>query len=404
MKRTPLDAGFWVFFLALLLRGGWSFWRWFHGGAGLEFDDERLHWELARNLAQRWELVSDDGRYVARMPLYPAFLALFAGAGEIGALGARLAQAGFGAASAWIAHAIGRRHFGASAGLLAGLLVACDPYGVFFSSLLLSEALFSLLSIALIACALELVTGSPRSRAAAWGLALLGPAAVFTRPSSAGWVALLWAVLWLMDGAGRRAALRGLGYGVAMAAPLLIWGWRNTIVAGAPAFLSANGGLTLYDGQHPGATGGSDQSFLLQMPELTSLGEVERDQRLAAMARQEMREHPDRVLTLAWAKFQRTWSLFPNYAAYRGGWSGWAGAGYTLVVLLGAAAGCARLGGSRPGRRSLALLLLPVAYFTLLHCVYVGSVRYRVPLMPLLALLASAVVSREERAPLTIPE
>ena len=39
--------------------------------------------------------------------------------------------------------------------------------------------------------------------------------------------------------------------------------------------------------------------------------------------------------------------------------------------------------------RALSWLLLPVAYFTLLHLVFVGSVRYRVPVMPLVEILAA---------------
>jgi hypothetical protein len=37
----------------------------------------------------------------------------------------------------------------------------------------------------------------------------------------------------------------------------------------------------------------------------------------------------------------------------------------------------------------LALLLLPAAYFTLIHMVFVGSVRYRLPAMPFIFILAA---------------
>jgi hypothetical protein len=36
------------------------------------------------------------------------------------------------------------------------------------------------------------------------------------------------------------------------------------------------------------------------------------------------------------------------------------------------------------------LVVLPIVYFTLLHMVFVGSLRYRVPVMPFMMVLAGA--------------
>jgi hypothetical protein len=158
--------------------------------------------------------------------------------------------------------------------------------------------------------------------------------------------------------------------------------------------------VTLYDAQGPQADGSSDQSFLRAMPQLARLGEVERDQRLKALAWQQMRKDPARVLRLAAVKLGRTWSLVPNVSTYSGGATGLLSASYTLVVLVLAGLGLwrgwrrGRVAGSARGvhaeRAYQVLLWLPVVYFTLLHCVYIGSLRYRVPLMPLLALAAAS--------------
>ena len=40
------------------------------------------------------------------------------------------------------------------------------------------------------------------------------------------------------------------------------------------------------------------------------------------------------------------------------------------------------------------LLWLPVLYFTLVHCVFVGSLRYRVPLMPFVSIAAATAFVR----------
>ena len=41
----------------------------------------------------------------------------------------------------------------------------------------------------------------------------------------------------------------------------------------------------------------------------------------------------------------------------------------------------------------MGLLLSPAIYFTLLHVIFVGSIRYRLPAMPLLFLFAAAAIT-----------
>ncbi len=403
MRRAQPRLPALIFIGALLLRAGWVLWRWHHAGAATEFDDENLHWQLARHLVVDGSLVSDDGRYAARMPLYPLFLALFAAWRETGVLAARLAQALLGAATAWMACRLARRALGRKAAIVAGVLVAIDPFGIFFCNLLLTEVLFSAIAVGLVACAwLVLAEPGADEQFSAVGVALLGAAAVLTRPSSAGWVVALWLVLWLFDRDRRRGTRRCVLYATVMGAALLPWGLRNRAMIGAPAWLSTNGGVSLFDAVGPQADGSSNQDFLRYMPHLGRLDEVQTDRVLRRLALDEVRQDPRRIVRLAWVKFRRTWSLTPHVAGYRSGIAAWAGAAYTLVLLLAAVAGLVRTLSRRhaaTARRTVtlrlhALLWLPVVYFTLVHSLFVGSVRYRVPLMPLLALAAATIVAR----------
>jgi 4-amino-4-deoxy-L-arabinose transferase-like glycosyltransferase len=392
-KHLPL--GWLIFAAALLLRLAWVLTCWTANGPSLEFDDERLHWDLARNLIQHGEMVSSDGRYAARMPAYPLFLSVFAGFGDAGILLARLAQAGLGAASAAMAYWLARAALGRAGGLLAGLLVAFDPYAIFFANLLLTEVPFTLLLLGLTACAWRLAAVARPAWGAFAGVAVLGPTAIMLRPPAAGWLFLLWALLLVMRGFSRRAVVQTAAFTGILVVLMLPWGLRNQAALGAWAWLSTNGGVTLYDALGPQANGSSNQTFIHELPELSDLDEVARDRLLRERAWDELRRDPGRAWRLAGVKFLRTWSLVPNVADYREGAVALASAAYTLLVLILAGVGLLRCLArwARPTTIAYhALLWLPVVYFTLVHCLFIGSLRYRVPLMPLLALAAATAL------------
>lgn len=398
----------WITAGALALRLGWVALRWGQAGASFEYDDERLHWELASNLVQRGALVSDDGRYAARMPVYPLLLAPFALAGPAGVLLARLAQAAIGAATVALAATFARQAMGRPAAVAAGALTALDPYAIFFSNLLLTEVLFTFIGLLLTYCAWLVGVRYTRPaafavlpriwRQVAWaniGLATLGGVAVLTRQSSVGWVALLFVLVWWYDRERRRGTMRLIRHTLTVGLLLLPWGLRNHATLGAYAWLGTNGGATLYDGQGPQARGDSDQRFMQELPEIQGLGEIEKDRVLRRLAIEQMQRDPARALSLAWVKLARTWSLTPNVANYRLGATGLVSAVFMLALLALGVLGVRRLLASR---RLLTLLGLPIVYFTLVHCVYVGSLRYRVPVMPFVELIAAgALTVRREK-------
>ncbi len=390
-----------MFLLALSLRAAWVLLRWSQVGPTLEFDDERLHWALARNLIEQGALVSDDGRFAARMPLYPLFLAPFAALGNVGVLGARLAQAALGAAVAVAGYRLARDAVGQRAAWIVGVVIAIDPFGIFFTQLLLTETLFTLLALLFVDAVWRFLEGTDRGVGVslAW-VALLGPLAILTRPSAAGWIVLVWGWLAWHLWHRPRAVVRA-GAVLAVSAVLFLpWGLRNQAVLGAFCWLSANGGVTLYDAQGPQADGSSDQAFL-QEERFARLSEVERDRELQRAALTQMRDDPQRVLELVGVKFLRTWNPVPNYGAYRRPVVMAASAGYTVPIVVVALTG---LYVGRRRRNLLVALWLPIVYFSLLHCIYIGSVRYRVPLMPLLAVSSALVLLPARPMAMSFPE
>jgi len=391
-----------LFLLALGLRGGWVLHRAATHGTTLDYPDEELHWQLATNLVSNGALVSDDGRYAARMPLYPLLLAPFAALGPAGIVTAKLAQAALGAAGVLVARRWARLAAGPRAGRAAGLLVACDPFAVFFANLLLTESLFALLLLAFGLFAWRLAAEPRPGWPVPVGYAAAAAALLLTRPSAALLPVGVWGFVLLMA-RDRRRALAGAGLAAAaIGLALLPWGLRNRVVLGSFAWLSANGGVTLYDAQGPQADGSSNQGFLRQFeadPAFRKLDEVGRDEFLRRRAIEAMRADPGRVAQLALVKLARTWSPTPNVAEHSGGATAVVSAVYTLFVLMGALAAAGMAVRRSPHLRALHVLVwAPILYFTLLHCVYVGSLRYRVPLMPLLAIgTASLAAGRRDR-------
>jgi hypothetical protein len=114
---------------------------------------------------------------------------------------------------------------------------------------------------------------------------------------------------------------------------------------------------------------------------------MQRNDAWSHLAWQYVRQDPGRVALLAVRKIARTW----NPAFNAGEMQYWPiqllSIAWHVPLFILAAAGI--LVGS-VSFRIKCLWLAPVVYFTLVHALYLGSVRYRVPLMPLVCLCAAA--------------
>ncbi|HVO10219.1 MAG TPA: glycosyltransferase family 39 protein [Vicinamibacteria bacterium] len=117
-----------------------------------------------------------------------------------------------------LAAALAARGFGATTGLVAGLLVAGHPWLIHFSTLLFTESLFALLLVAVLYTALR----APGSRAALVATGVLGGLAVTTRPEGYAVVAVATAyVAWRAVRRGWRRAMARAGLLLALVALFL---------------------------------------------------------------------------------------------------------------------------------------------------------------------------------------
>jgi hypothetical protein len=411
--------------LGLLVRLGWGLSRPTDDTAIDLLPDQRGYLELAQNLLRgeglhfvdhRFGLIVDGkpvGQtvYATRTPGYPAFIALCGG--SIRAV--RVVQSFVDVSTAFAVFLLTRRLLQSDcAATWAAGFVAFNPFLVYFSGLLLTETLYT----AMLAWGMLLLVG----RGWIGGIAMLA-LAIHVRPAGIALPVVLaigatYLRLPLPSGEGwgegasegkprnfdrhtpspqpspegrgsRKSLVLAAVFGLALTiAVLLPWAYRNDRVLDRWIWSTSNDGITAYDGFNPDATGASEQKrFVERIPAVATMAEMERSDYFAGEARRFIRENPERLAGLTLAKTARTWSPVPLSAEfgrplYRVVAALFAVPFY-LLVLLGIFRGHLL-------RRMKVFLLLPALYFTAIHAMSVGSLRYRVPAEPPLAVLAAA--------------
>ncbi len=383
-----------VFVVALMARGGWGLVRLarVENPSALEFPDEQQYWLMASSLHAGEGLRDELGFRATRMPLYPAALSLLADF-EHGISIAKAIQWLLGAFMAACTACAAAELLGHRVGWAAGLIVAFDPFLIFFSSLLLTETLFSAIAILLWWAIVPILQkGSTNGSLGRWvGIGLLAALCVLTKASSLGLIgALLLFVLFCrrFD----RHALVGVGLTCAVVAGALIpWGLRNQRVTGRWCWLTNRAGISLYDGVGPQADGSSRLGAIKQMPAVRGMTEVEWNRYFLARSAEAIRRNPARILRLAGRKLSRMWNPMPNVETYQSRWFRIVSAGWMVPVFALAVSGIVLLMRARGAAawRSIEFLLIPAAYLSLVHSFFVGSVRYRLPAMPMIEILAA---------------
>ena len=177
------------------------------------------------------------------------------------------------------------------------------------------------------------------------------------------------------------------------------WWARNAAISGRFIPTTSQVGVSLYDGLSPKADGGSDMEFVEQfVEELKREGPAADNEmfenRLDRLARSRAidwaAEHPGRSAYLAGVKFSRMWNIWPNEPSLSA-WPIRLGIAviYVPVFILGILGALRTIGRGWP----YVLCWIPAVYLTLLHIIFVSSIRYRQPAMFGLIVLAAGVLA-----------
>jgi 4-amino-4-deoxy-L-arabinose transferase-like glycosyltransferase len=355
------------------------------------FPDSADYKALAHALVTHQPYVA--GGYVAsRMPGYPLLLAgvEMVGGGDRAIM---VLQALMGALIVWLIYLVGKR-LSTTTALIAAAFAAFDPLSIGFSAAVLTETPFTLCLVASIWLGVRIIES--RNGLKAWrlwvALGVVWGIGVYLRASA------LWAIVPLSLAAAYFAAVpqrRLAAWVLPPLIPLAIifalltpWLVRNySIFHTHPLRLTTLEGISLYEAVYPDADGGPKQDIINRnLPaEMQSMNEAERNDEWNRRAWQDIRNDPGRIAKLAVIKIARTWSPWFHAADFRAGPIQWLMALWNVPLLALALVGLF----GRMRRDVLILLVIPIGYFTAIHALFLGSVRYRVPLMPLVGILAA---------------
>jgi len=375
--------------------------------------DSHSYWVLASQLARGlpYQYGSPEAS-IFRAPLYPLVLApcTLIAEEQSAVWAARMVGCMLGTIAVGLVMLLAHRLGGRRAMLLAGLLAAIYPGAIGMSIVILSEAVFCPLMLAYLGLWQVAWHRDWHRTALVLGVAAgcVCGLAILARPSWLLFTPMLLAAGMLLGPRRARHATILCGTLIGIALTMSPWWYRNASITGEFVLTTLQVGPSLYDGLHVGASGGSDEGmeFMAEFTaqqraedsasaNLRSTMEFRLNRRAQQAAIAWLKSHPREALLLAWQKFLRTWSLWPN-----GGELGSATLRaaltigcFTIVALaiLGSFQSTAKIRGSSRStsvdRWTVHFYWLPAVYFTGLHMLFVGSIRYREPAVLVLTIL-----------------
>jgi len=375
--------------------------------------DETDYFAGAVSIADGDGYTVDGVPMVRRAPVYSYFLAgLFVVSGPSVAA-ARVTQVLLGTMVVLLIFVVARIYFGDTTAIIATALAAVNPFMIFVSGYLLTENLYIVL---LLLCLWVLPTVA--SFAGSWraiivGGVLLGLASL-TRPT--GFTYALWvaaASVIFLRASWRDRLLRPGVFMALVVLCLLPWGLRNQAAYGKLTLFTLQGGTTFYQGnnasvlEEPSYYGGVAPLYMLpRHQEIRTMATVPKDSLCWALGKQFLRDNKSKVPLLAARKFQRLWRFRSDVgmAGIRSGW--WfdnnsvlgriastfdAGFVYALFVIPLFVVG---LVWTRREYQKLWFVYGIIVAHTAIAMVFHGSLRMRMPIEPVIVMLAADAIRR----------
>lgn len=404
-----------VLVCAFLIRlGAAAYWQRSAEREGRQFrlGDSHSYWTLASQIAAGlpYQYGSENAR-IFRAPLYPMMLAPFAAMENInsGVWWARVMGCVWGTVAVALLACLAHRLGGPKSALFAAAMAAIYPSAIGMSIGILSEAIAlpAIMGHLLLWQSAWRAERLPRVMLLACMTGGVAGLAVLARPSWLLFAPFACGIGIVLGGRRPKHVLIFAGSLLGLCLVMSPWWVRNAKLTGHFVLTTLQVGPSLYDGLHAGATGGSDEGMAFSQrfveeqlrydakhPDtVESTLEYRVNKRAQAAATQWSLQNPEHVLILAGRKFLRTWSLWPD-------------GGDISSVPIRLAITLSSFGALLlaiyaswtlfwPITWRVGICWLPCLYFTCLHMVFVGSVRYREPAVFVLLALAGCAVAKQ---------
>lgn len=361
--------------------------------------DEKEYIALGMKLSHGEPFIDSNGEWSTKAPLWPFLLAaLFTLFGE-GLTIPHLLNAALGALAVLLGFMLGLEATGSRRAALAGAAVmALFPGLIVYSAVLQTETLY----IVLVLCTCIWWERARRETSIRNGamLGFLAGLAALTRAVFFGFFPVMLGMLVWSQRRNLRRATTAIGAAVLLWCLVLApWTVRNYTLHGTFVPVSTWGGISLLLGNNPYSTGtwsvkpGFDEWLKEQAEQRGLRIEQSNERQRSALGRELavtfITEHPAEALSLAVKKLYM-FAVYPlaHSDSDIGVQAVCVAGDITLYVLAGL--GFVALGNAR---RQLLPWFVAIVFFTLLHVVMHVEARYRLPVVPFIALLAGAGVT-----------
>ena len=412
MERKPRAILIVILLVAVVVRLG--FWFAVIGFDGTGGGDEPDYHRMGTAISEGQGFVNPLGEpTAARPPLYPALLGgLYAITGPDPDTG-RAFQVASGVLIVFLVYVLARRLFSRKVGLLAAGLAAVNPGLVYLSALLITENLY----VVLLLLFLIVMVGewkNPRRTPSGFAIAgLLAGLCSLARPTAFTIALLLSGLTLVLARESLRSRLKKVVVFMLVTVALVVpWSVRNYVQMGDWVTFTTHGGITFYESNNMLNYEVPEFRGIVVVPrravpdwdQLADLPEPEYDRRAWEMGLDFIREHPGHFARMAWWKFVRFWRVESrlnlagpaNFGGLDGGFVARLAsrvdvfALYWIPILPLFVLG---LFTTARHYRKLLPLYAVVATHVLLALVFHGSLRARMPIEPIISILAAAAVA-----------
>jgi len=351
------------------------------------FPDGGDYWHMSNNIFEGKGIVLNKQFQSLRSPGYPVFVSIIRLIDKENIFIVRVVQAFLGSFCVLGVFYLARQIFEDNRiSFLAAFFMAFDPASVYFSNLVLYDTLLSVLLLIFIILLYLAV-----KRKDLWlsiGAGIMAGIMTLVSASMVLIVPFCFIVLFLAFNTRKNITLKLGVIFVSMMMVMSPWIFRNYKIHKTFILTTTQGGAGLYESVGPEANGGPVGSIVREKYKdiFDQKGEIELDQYWRQKAYQSIRDDPTRFTKLAIKKFFRMWSITINYQSAHPVLYNTVSIMFYLPIFLLLMASFFYV---KDRWRNCLILIIPIVYKTMIHMVFIGSVRYRVPLMPFVSIMAA---------------